>query len=176
MTIVAVSAGTAAVQFVIVPVVVATLTAAATLAVSRASEASNRRRDRYAQAVQTLVAWSELPYRVKRRTSDDPATIERLAGLAHDLQERLACHQAWIATDLPALADAYAAVRATISAAVGPALVDAWASPPVTTAAGMNLGAWGPAVECQAAVATLQHCIERRFGWRRFKAWVTRER
>lgn len=155
---------------IVVPVLVAALTAAATMIVTRSGEAANRRRDRYAEAVQTLVAWIEFPYRVKRRTDDAAATLTTLAGLGHDLQERLACHQAWIATEHPQLAETYAQTLATITAAVGPAITDAWNTAPTEKAADMNLGAWGPAGACQQAVTDLQHQIENRFGVRRLKA------
>ena len=157
---------------VVIPVVVAALTAAATILFTRASEAANRRRDRYAAAFQTLVSWLELPYRVRRRTSDDPETLRALVELAHDLQERMACHQAWIATENPAVANQYAETRAIVAREVGPALAEAWTLGPVTTAAGMNLGSWGPAGVCAGAMASLQHRIEDRFGFRRMKHWL----
>lgn len=157
---------------IVVPVVVAVLTSIGTLIITRAGEAANRRRDRYAEAVSTLVAWAEFPYRVRRRTDDEPATLSGLASLGHDLQERLACHQAWIATEHPAVAQAYADARATINAAVGPAVTEAWNSQPVTTATGMNLNGWGPGAVSVSAIGAVQARIADRFGWRRVRAWV----
>lgn len=162
------------VKSIIVPVVVAALTAAATMLLTRASEAANRRRDRYAQASGTLVAWVEFPYRVRRRSSDDATTIAALTDLGHDLQERMACHQAWIATEHPALAARYSETRAIITGAVGPAIAEAWGSAPVIKPAEMNLGDWGPATACAGALTSLQHEIENRFGLRRLKAWLSR--
>jgi hypothetical protein len=157
---------------IVVPVVVAALTAIATMLVIRAGEATNRRRDRYAEAVQTLVAWIEFPYRVRRRTDDAPETLAALASLGHDLQERLACHEAWIATERPDIARVYAEARATITDAVVPAIKEAWESAPVTTPSEMNLNGWGPGTECKQAIADVQHTIESRFGMRRFKSWI----
>jgi hypothetical protein len=150
-----------------VPVAVAVLTAALTLLINRLGASADRRRDHYAQAVQTLVAWIEFPYRVRRRTDDGADTLHALAGLGHDLQERLACHQAWIAAEKPATAQKYAEVRQEVGALVGPAIREAWTLPPVTKPADMNLSGWGPAKECEPFVASLQHQIERRFGLRR---------
>ena len=155
---------------VVIPVAVAALTAAATLLIARLGEAANRRRDRYAQAVQTLVAWVEFPYRVRRRTDDTPETLTGLATLGHDLQERLACHQAWIATEHPALARSYALTLTTLTREVGPAVSEAWDSPPIATAAEMNLGPWGPAGDARKPLADLQREIESRFGTRRLAA------
>jgi len=158
-----------------VPVVVAVLTAIGTVLITRASDAANRRRDRYAQAVETLVAWAEFPYRVRRRTDDDSATLAGLATMGHDLQERLACHQVWIATEHPALARIYAQTREIVSAVVSPAVTEAWESAPISKPADMNLGEWGPGTTSAIAIARLQPHIENRFGFRRLgrglRAW-----
>jgi len=159
---------------IVLPVVLAALTTAATMAVTRVGEATDRRRDRYAQAVQTLVAWIEFPYRVRRRTDDTLDTLKALADLGHDLQERLAGHQAWIAAEHPRLATTYAATRATITNHVRPAVQEAWEAAPAATPAAMNLNGWGPADSCQAALAPLQREIENRFGHRRITARLNR--
>ena len=142
---------------------------------ARLGEATDRRRDRYAEAVQTLVAWTEYPYRVRRRTDDSPATLTALANHGHDLQERVALHQAWIGTEHPALANTYAEVRAVVDRLVGPLISEAWDHAPVTRAAGMNLGGWGPSKECHEAIAKVQAAIQTRFGTRRITSWVRRQ-
>ncbi len=147
----------------------AVLSAATTLLITRANEATNRRRDRYSYAVETLVAWIEFPYRVRRRANDNPATLTALANRGHDIQERLACHQVWIATDHPNLANTYAETRATLDQTVGPAITSAWESSPVTQATEMNLSGWGPDAVCREKITDLQHEIEKRFGLRRFR-------
>ena len=139
---------------------------------ARIGEATDRRRNRYAEAVQTLVAWTEFPYRVRRRADDNPATLTALANHGHDLQERLALHQTWIATEHPALAGTYAESRAVIDRLVGPLVSEAWNHAPVTQAAGMNLGGWGPGDECRHAIANVQREIQNRFGTRRITCWT----
>lgn len=129
---------------VVIPVVVAALTATVALFLNRMGEAANRRRDRYAEAVAALVAWVEFPYRVRRRTDDDPTTLSVLAGTGHDLQQRLASSQAWISTESPRVARSYQAVRSSLTTHVGPALKDAWNEPPITCAGNMNLNGWVP--------------------------------
>lgn len=151
----------------------AVLGAIVTMTLTRVNEATNRRRDRYAEAVQTLVAWTEYPYRVRRRTDDSPATLTTLANHGHDLQERLALHHAWIATEHPGLAQTYAVARATLDRLVGPLISEAWDHGPVTQAAEMNLRGWGSSNECREAITNVQREIENRFGFRRFKAWIT---
>ena len=71
------------VTLIVIPVVVAGLTAIVTLTVSKAGEATARRQERYADAVKTLVSWVEYPYRVRRRTDDSAAALTTLAGHAH---------------------------------------------------------------------------------------------
>ncbi|WP_344013609.1 hypothetical protein [Streptomyces thermospinosisporus] len=63
------------------------------------------RRDRYAAAVKVLVARIEYPYRIRRRTSDDPEVLSTLAITGHDLQETLAESRAWIATESTVLSE-----------------------------------------------------------------------
>ncbi|MCY3849372.1 MAG: hypothetical protein OXF75_01040 [Acidimicrobiaceae bacterium] len=150
----------------------AVLGAIVTMTLTRVNEATNRRRDRYAEAIQTLVAWTEYPYRVRRRTDDSPATLTTLANHGHDLQERLALHEAWIATEHPALAQTYAATRATLNRLVGPLISEAWDHRPTGKASAMNLRGWGPSDECRDAIAEVQCQIQNRFGLRRFRAWL----
>ena len=154
-----------AVTSVLIPVLVAALTGAVALALSRASEAANRRRDRYAEAVAALVAWVEFPYRVRRRTDDTPATLAALAARGHELQEKLAGHQAWILAENSTVATAYRTARTTITPVVGAAIREAWATGPAATAEAMNLGDWGPAKECSAAICDVEKAIANRFTW-----------
>jgi hypothetical protein len=138
---------------------------------SRPCDQHHRRRDHYAQAVETLIAWVEFPYRIRRRTDDDPATLTGLAGLGHQLQERLGCQQAWIATECPPVAKVYAETRKNIGSRVGDATKEAWRLPPVTEAADMNLGDWGPGSACAPAITAFQGQVENRFGYRRVFSW-----
>jgi hypothetical protein len=152
---------------VVIPIVVAAITAGATLLLTRASEATDRRRDRYADAVTALVAWVEFPYRVRRRTDDTPSTLAALAARGHDLQERLACHQAWIAAENSDVAAVYKKARRVIARHVGVDLQEAWLTSPTGTAAAMNLGSWGPSNQCEQAIAEVQAAIEMRFSLKR---------
>jgi len=170
--IIASIAGTA-ITSIVIPVLVAALTAAVALVLTRASEAANRRRDQYAAAVATLVAWIEFPYRVRRRTSNEPATLTPLTGIGHDLQERLACHEAWIATESRGVASVYTQARTAIARYVAEALQEAWEADPITDPQQMNLGAWGPNNACAPHVAEVQQAATTRFGWERFKGYLS---
>ena len=149
-------------------VIVSILVSLLTLVLTRVYESTDRRRDRYAQAVQTIAAWAEFPYRIRRRVNDDPSTLAELAKLGHDLQERMAYQRARFATDHPSLASAFDEARAQISDAVGPASREAWRSEPIVRATDMNLGGWGPARECETAILHLQAEIQRHSRMLRF--------
>ncbi|MGW0215593.1 hypothetical protein ACWDXH_14505 [Micromonospora chokoriensis] len=133
------------------------------------------RRERYAQAVRTLVAWAEYPYRIRRRTSDDAATLTALADRGHTLQEQLAESRAWIAAESRAMSEVFDACLADINPLVGPACAIAWQQPPITKSAEMLLGDFGPR-GINAIVARMECAIIYRFGLRRlmWRRWVLR--
>lgn len=172
LTTVAASTTGTIVKSVAIPVIVAAATAVVTLLLTRLSDAANRRRDRYADAVATLVAWIELAYRVRRRTDDSAKTMTELANRGHDLQEQLACHEAWISTENSQVAATYAHARKAIGALVGPALQEAWKSEAITSPENMNLGEWGPGKACAPSVAAVQAAITTRFGWKRMRNFL----
>jgi hypothetical protein len=137
-----------------------------TMIAGRWTQATNRRRDAYAAAIATLVAWAEYPYRIRRRTSDDPAELARLAALGSDLQEQLRCHQTWIITESKWVATIYRQAITQVGTRVSPANRDAWTSPAITTPAAMNLNGWGPG-DLLPIIDWVQSAIACRFGWRR---------
>ena len=148
----------------VVPAAVAVVAAVATMFVTRSNEVVNQRREHYAEAVEALFAWMELPYRIRRRTGDDATTLSNLANRAHDLHEQIARHQAWIAADHQGIARAYEAARKTIRKHVGPAMKKAWTSKRVFRPAEMNLDGWLTYdSECHEAIAKLQLAIQSRF-------------
>lgn len=131
------------------------------------------RRERYAQVVRCLVAWVEYPYRIRRRTSDEPAILTALADRGHALQEQLAESRAWVAAESRALSEVLDGCISDITMLVGPACVAAWQEPPIATSAGMNLGDFGPR-DTQRIVARMECAILYRFGIRRlmWRRWV----
>jgi hypothetical protein len=134
------------------------------------------RRDSYAAAVRSVVAWAEYPYRVRRRTDDDSVTLASLAALGSDLQEGLACHRAWVCSESPVVGEELGRVIETIRSRVGHAIVEAWRSSPVKTADGMNLYPFGPG-DLAPAFDRLYSAIRWRFGLRRLTPnWFVRWR
>lgn len=140
--------------------------AAISAAVAGAREAAAARRAGYAAAVRALIARSEYPYRIRRRTSDSPDVLDDLARRGNDLQEELTSRRIWVATEHPEVGRRYDRALADIDSAVLPAAKEAWDLPPVTAAAGMNLNGWGPG-DPRPHILALEKAIAWRFGWRR---------
>lgn len=144
--------------------------------VPRWAEVRERRRTRYAEAVEALVAWAEFPYRVARRVSDDPSVIAELAARGHELQQRVAFHEAWVNCESEAMGRLYSEITDAVRAVVGPAIQAAWTRPPATRPSDMNMNAMG------IDRAVLRNLLNRlgvasrtRFGWRRlFEAGSSR--
>lgn len=124
------------------------------------------RRDKYAAAVGHLAAWTEYPYRIRRRTCDDPETLTRLADLGHQLQIDSACHRGWIAGESQAVGDLYDTWLEHVQAAAAAPASRAWQEGPVTNAAGMVLNGFGPPSAAPAVVA-VEAALAYRFGFRR---------
>jgi len=123
-----------------------------------------RLRNGYAESIRALVAWQEFPYRILRRTSNDPATLERLAEIGHKIQEDLAYWTTWIASDNQRVAEAYGdAVDALRSHLIEP-IRTAWNSPPSDTpeaqaqAAGLGI----QRKRCDALIEVLQQLAHSR--------------
>lgn len=94
----------------------------------------------YGEALATAIAWGETTYRVARRTSDDPATLQLHALHIHDLQERITFHQQWLRVESPHIADSYDALVEAIKRLTRPNIQDAWTRATLTEGSHMNLG------------------------------------
>lgn len=146
---------------VVVPVIVALLASGIlTHFLQTRTAKKGRQRSGYAEAVAGVVAWIEYPFRVRRRTSDDPETLTTLVDQGHALQERLAFSTAWIAADDADNYEAYSRLVQNVKAEVVPLIQDAWNSAPTTQASGMNLDGWG-APHADAANKLVSEFIDR---------------
>ncbi|WP_188943616.1 hypothetical protein [Nakamurella endophytica] len=124
------------------------------------------RRDQYAAAIESLVAWAEYPYRVRRRVDDAPETLSRLAGLGSDLQESVSRHRAWVGAESPAVGEELGRAIEALRSRIGPAIAEAWRSGPVTSAAEMIVAPFGPG-DLSPGLDRLHSAIKWRFGLRR---------
>lgn len=137
-----------------------------TAAITGLRDSAAKRREGYAKAVKALVARVEYPYRVRRRTSDDPETLFELVKLGHDIQEQLASARIWVHTESSRVAQILEDAISRIDAAVAPATSDAWNQDPIMKASEMNLLGWGPNGQDQY-IKRFGRAVEWRFGWRR---------
>lgn len=135
-------------------------------ALGRWADAANTRREHYADAVRILVRWSEYPYRIRRRTSNAPEELARLAEIGHELQEQLQCHRTWVRAESARVGTLYERAIATLKERAGSSIAEAWIAEPVASGAGMVLNGWGPG-SIDDLLADLDEAITWRFGWRR---------
>ncbi|MBL8930202.1 MAG: hypothetical protein JNL54_08780 [Kineosporiaceae bacterium] len=148
----------------IVSAVVTAVLGSFTTASKAATEA---RRRGYVEALEAILAWSEFPYRVRRRASDDPERLEALAALGHQVQERRTGALAWVAADNREMYEVFRLNLEALDAVTGPSIADAWQQSPVTAASGMVLNGWGPGRMAGEVLRRLNCAVTYRFGWRR---------
>lgn len=147
------------------------VTALLTKLFERGAKRDERVRDGYADATAVLVAWGEFPYRVARRTSDDPEVCAALVGRGHDAQESLACRRAWVVGESVVMSEVYSAITAQLRPQVAEATQAAWRRAPAGGGAGMVLsdGQPMPRVDVQGFLDLWCLALRYRYGWRR---WV----
>ncbi len=141
-------------------------TAALTAVAGVVSRRAAARRAVYAEMTATLAAWAELPYRIRRRVSDDPAALAELTGHLHGLQEQLVRQRAALRAECQWLADRRDAAENAIKADAAAWIREAWAMSPAAAPVAMNLNGWGP-TELHLVVEGFACELRWRFGWRR---------
>lgn len=103
---------------------------------------------------------------IRRRTSNDSATIERLVAYIQSLQHQLNIDHAELRADCRWLATCRDDAQRAIQEAAKPFIVEAWGLPPVTTTTELVMGNWGP-TEARTSVEAFVDHLRWRFGWRR---------
>lgn len=87
---------------------------------------SSRRREMYGQAIRSVVGWTEMPHRVRRRGDDEgPGLRERF----HQLQEELACHRGLIGSESKYVERSYIRLVAAAKRVAKEPIRVAWADP-----------------------------------------------
>jgi hypothetical protein len=144
--------------------------AALSFAFTRWSDSAARRRDGYAAATRELVAWAEYCYRIRRRTSNDPATLAALTEIGHQCQEALRFRETWISSENRWAGTVFNEVREALASTVGAACAEAWQADPITDPKAMSLGGWGP-IGVDEQLRRFERAVAFRFGWRRIAAF-----
>lgn len=145
------------------------LVAALSFALGRWAETTGRRRNGYCDVKKALVKYREYCWRIRRRTSDEPEELRRLAEIGHEIQEELAYCQLWTRAENAFVGRIFREVRADLARELGPACKAAWAESPIAKAADMTLGDWGPD-DLDSHLDRFDSAVAFRFGWRRLLA------
>lgn len=125
-----------------------------------------QRRERYAAMAATLAAWIEVPYMIRRRTSNDREVIERLVAHVQALQHQLNVDHADLRAECRWLARCRDAAQRAVQQEVRPFIDDAWKMPPVASTSDLIVGDWGP-TNCRSSLEAFVDALRWRFGWRR---------
>lgn len=125
------------------------------------SRASRRERmaQVLAQAISAVGDYEDLPYRVRRRPSADPAVRSGLSEKVSDIHARLDFHSAWLRITAPDVAAAYDHLVAEARREVGVHIKHAWLQPIMERDEEMNLGL-GAQYQCSDTAAARDACIE----------------
>ena len=101
-----------------------------------------RQRTAFAEALQAVAAYKEMPYAIRRRNAEEPgAERVRLSEAVREVQAELSFHQTWIRGESTTVADTYDALVTAARRVAGGAMRDAWNADPITTDAEMNISA-----------------------------------
>lgn len=125
-----------------------------------------QRRERYAAMAATLAAWIEVPYMIRRRTSNDREVIERLVTHVQALQHQLSIDHADLRAECRWLARCRDTAQQAVQREVKPFVDDAWGMPPIASTTDLILGGWGP-TNCRPPLEAFVDALRWRFGCRR---------
>ena len=118
-------------------------------AVSRIWQARDRRRDEYSKAFATAMEWTEFPYRIARRLSNDAEAVAPIVAAMHESQERICFHTNWLRAVSDDIERAYASLVDAVKTRSEPHIHEAWRRDPAIVPDGM-----------------IRRCVRRRCGRR----------
>ena len=126
-----------------VPVISATIAALTAVGGYLSAQRWKRRDDKvklYADALQAVRRYEELPFRISRRADSKPATRERLAGVISDSFVELGHFRALLLIYSREVGDAYALLLNRTHRDCRPHRQQAWNTPPLVRDSGVHLG------------------------------------
>ncbi|KJF18047.1 hypothetical protein [Acidithrix ferrooxidans] len=82
-----------------------------------------RRRTLYSEAIQAIVAWKEMLYRVRRRSGNQ---VYDLVAAFHDLQDKLSYYEAWIGSESKYMSRSYKRLVKAVKSKTDFLIRDAW--------------------------------------------------
>ena len=133
----------------------------------RLKEARDRRRDEYSRAFAAAMRWTEFPYRIARRLSNEPAEVAPIVEAMHAVQEEIQFHLNWLRSVSDDMAEAYSQLVRSVKAESRPHIEASWRREPAIVPDGMILGDVFP-VDVDADVKRFTKEIRRNLSvWRR---------
>jgi hypothetical protein len=87
------------------------------------SSKRDRRRALYSEAVQAILGWGEMLYRVRRRDRDQS---RELISTFHDLQKKLSYYEAWIGSESIFMSRSYGRLIKAVKSSTEKLIQDAW--------------------------------------------------
>jgi len=88
----------------------------------------DRRRTLYSEAYRVALEWCEGIYRIRRRPQDGSGDVD-LVHHFHDMQERIAYYEGWLAMESPVLGRAYKRFLCEVMDEARPLIQEAWSRP-----------------------------------------------
>ncbi|MEX0992209.1 MAG: hypothetical protein WD004_08085 [Actinomycetota bacterium] len=138
-------------------IAVAALVAVAGYLVNQRLARRERKSTMFASAIEATVAYQEMPYRVRRRPPDDASERMRLVNSMSDVQEKIAFHQAWIATESEQVAEKYKVLVDAVRREAGEHMRQAWLQPAISSDADVNMA---EPLLCPEADRAREQCVE----------------
>jgi hypothetical protein len=112
------------------PLVVGLIAASVALTGYVMTQAANRRQQKaklFAEAIEAVKAFEELPFRIAKRAASDGPTRAELGNRVSDLFVKLGLYRAWLQIESPLAGEAYVLLLDRTHAEVGPHRKAAWA-------------------------------------------------
>jgi hypothetical protein len=124
----------------VVAALVAALGALLAYLLGQRQAALERKRRACAEAIADALSWFNLPYRIRRRLSNEPETLNALNERINSLRERLEFHEMWLRVEVPKAHPHFHQLVLAVRQASRSAIEEAWESAPIRTASQMNTG------------------------------------
>ena len=141
-------------------VIAALIAAAAVLIGYLVNQVANRRAEKtkvFAEAIEAVADYQEMPYRIRRRPAPDAASRLALSERVSDIQKRIDFHRAWLSIESTKVGDAYEALVSAVRKEAGEHMKSAWEEPLITADDQMSLGV---AYSCPGTQAARITCMQ----------------